>query len=67
MNLDKVLKGMVMDGLLSIIYFFSTHSSNSVKERIVTETTYRMAGRVRSSLVSTRYMPRAYIIASRVV
>ena len=38
-----------------------------MKERIVTETMYRMAGRVRSSLVSTRYMPRAYIIASRVV
>jgi len=48
-------------------YLFLHNSSNSVKERIVTETMYRMAGCVRSSLVSTPYMPRAYIIASRVV
>ena len=38
-----------------------------MKERIVKETMHRMAGRVQSSLVSTPYMPHAYIIASRVV
>jgi len=70
-NIDKVLKRIVMDGWVGgwIIdhYLFLWNISNSVQERIVTETMCRMAGRVRSSLVSTRYMPCAYIIASRVV